>query len=258
MNRIKLLLVLTASCAVFALGGCVSAIPELSEDETEIVTQYMADLLLKYDANYQDTLLNEEELALALEEEAVKAEEAKAQEEEQTRLEAEKAQASQADEIEVVGGNSSGSNSNSAATVGTIADMPGALGLTDTDFDYLGYEICSQYPSEEGALYFAMTPTQGNELLILKFNLANVSGEEYSVDMMSMGASFAIGINGGSYTAALTTLLENDLSMLMDTLPVESGKEVVLVTEVPEGTTIDSIVLYVRAQQGGKAEMKLE
>lgn len=259
MNRIKFLLVLMTSCVVFVLSGCVSVIPELSEDETEIVTQYMADLLLKYDANYQSALLNEEELAVALEEEKEKAEEAKRQEEEQARLEEEKAEASKADDIEVVGGNnaSDGSDSGSVNASGTIADMSGALGLADADFDYLGYEICTQYPNDEDSLYFAMTPTAGKELLILKFNFANVSGGEYAVDMMSQGASFAISVNGESYVPVLTTLLENDLSMLMATIPVESGKEVVLVTEVPAGTTVETIALKVRAGQGGKAEIKL-
>lgn len=259
MNRIKLLLVLVTSCAVFFMTGCASAIPELTEDETEIVTQYMADLLLKYDANYQSALLNEEELVVSLEEEKEKAEEAKRQEEEQARLEAEKAEASQADDIEVVGGNNSGGDSGSGnvSANGTIADMPGALGLADVDFDYLGFEVCTQYPNDEDSLYFAMTPTAGNELLILKFNLANVSGGEYTVDMMSQSASFAISVNGESYVPALTTLLENDLSMLIATIPVESGKEVVLVTEVPAGTTVETIALKVRAGQGGKAEIEL-
>lgn len=259
MKRIKFLLVLVTSCAVLVLSGCVSSIPELSEDETEIVTQYMADLLLKYDANYQSALLNEEELAVALEEEKEKAEEAKRQEEEQARLEEEKAEASQADDIEVIGGTNTGDGgSGNISASNTIADMSGVLGLADTDFDYLGYEICTQYPNDGDSLYFTMTPTKGNELLILKFNLANVSGGEYTVDMMSQGASFAISVNGESYVMALTTLLENDLSMLMTTIPVESGKEVVLVTEVPVGTAVESIVLKVRAQQGTKAEIELE
>lgn len=258
MNRIRFSLVLLASCMVFVLTGCVSAIPELSEDETEIVTQYMADLLLKYDANYQSALLNEEELVVALEEEEKKAEEARQQAEEQARIEAEKAEASQADDIEVVGGNSSEEESGSVSATATVGDMSGALGLDNTEFDYLGYEICSQYPNDDEGFYFAMTPTAGNELLIMKFNLANISSEEYTVDMMSQGASFALSVNGSSYTPALTTLLENDLAMLMTTLPVETGKEVVLVAEVPQGTTVDSIVLYVRAEQGAKAEIELE
>ena len=233
MKRIRIFVVVLSSCLALMLSGCASAIPELTADEQNMVTQYMADLLLKYDANYQDSLLEEEELAIALEEQRAK--------EEQELLEQEKIEESKPDEIET-------DVTPSYAAVDSMAD---ASNLTGVEFDYLGYDIVSQYPdAAEGELVFAMTPTEGNELLIIRFQLSNVSGSDFEIDMIQTGTSYAVKINHGSYAPALTTLIENDLSTIGTVLPVESGKEVVLISEVPAGTQIDSMILYVRAQDG--------
>lgn len=241
MNRIKWFTIVLSSCLVLSLTGCVSAIPELTPDEQDQVTRYMADLLLKYDANYQETLLNEEELALALEEQKEKEEAAKLQAQEQERLEQEKIEASKPDDIEV----------EEVPDYATVEEMADAAGLESVEFDYLGYEIVSQYPEAQGdELVFAMTPTEGNELLVMKFNMANVGGSDCEIDMIRTGTSYAVKLGDGSYAPVLTTLLENDLSTLGTTVPVESGTEVVLISEVPAGTQIDSIFLYVRAQDG--------
>lgn len=241
MKKFRFFTIVLSSCLILSMTGCVSAIPELTADEQDMVTRYMADLLLKYDANYQEALLEEEELAQALEEQHRKEEEARLQAEEQERLEQEKLEESQPDDIEIT------ETPNYAA----VDEMAEAARLESVEFDYQGYELATQYPAAEGdELVFAMTPTEGNELLVVKFNMANVGGSDCEVDMINTGTSYAIKINDGSYAPALTTLIENDLSTLVTTIPVESGVEVVLISEVPAGTQIDSIILYVRAQDG--------
>lgn len=241
MKKIKFLTVLLSSCLVLSAVGCTSAIPELTETEQDMVTQYMADALLRHDANYQDMLLEEEELAIALEEQREKEEAARLEAEEQERLEQEKIEESKPDDIEV----------DVTPSYASIDSMAQASNLEGVEFEYLGYELTTQYPqAAEGELVFAMTPTEGNELLVLKFNMVNISGSDYTVDMIQVGTSYAIKINDGSYAPALTTLMENDLSTLGVTIPVESGKEVVLISEVPAGTQLGSMLLYVRAADG--------
>lgn len=241
MKKSRFLVIVLSSCLLFSLTGCKSAIPELSQEETDMVTQYMADILLKYDSNYQDALLEQEELELALEEQRENEEEARLQAQEQERIEQEKLEASQPDDIEVAG----------SQKLPGVEEMAGAVGIDDIEFDYLGYELCSQYPQNDGGeLFFAMTPSAGNELLIMKFNLANIGSADCEIDMISQGTGFAIKVNESGYTPVFTTLLENDLSILAQTVPVETGTEVVLISEVPAGTQVDSLVLYVRAVDG--------
>jgi len=248
MRRMKLSAVVLSSCLLMAFTGCASAIPELSDDEQAMVTQYMADLLLKYDANYRESLLEQEELGQALEEQYAKEEAARLEAEEQARLEQEKIEESKPDDIEV----------DVTPSYASVDSMAGASNLDAVDFEYLGYELSSQYPdATQGELVFAMMPTEGNQLLVLKFNMANVSGSDYDLDMIQTGTSYAVKINEGSYAPALTTLLDNDLSTLGTSIPVESGIEVVIISEVPVGTQIDNIILYVRAQNSN-TEIKLQ
>ena len=47
---------------IFIMIGCGNEIPEMSEEESAMVSNYAATLLLKYDANYQTKLLNQEQL----------------------------------------------------------------------------------------------------------------------------------------------------------------------------------------------------
>lgn len=248
MKRIRVFAVVLSSCLLVTMMGCASAIPELSDDEQAMVTQYMADLLLEYDANYRDSLLDQEELGPALEEQFAKEEAARLEAEEQARLEQEKIEASKPDDIEV----------DVTPSYASVDSMATASGLDGVDFEYLGYELSSQYPaSGEGELVFAMTPSEGNQLLVLKFNMANISGSDYEMDMIKSGIGYAIKINDGSYAPALTTLLDNDLSTLGTLIPVESGMEVVIISEVPAGTQVNSIILYVRGQNANM-EIKLQ
>lgn len=234
------------SVLILVLAGCKSTIPELNETDKDAVVQYMADSLLRHDRNYQDALLEEEELRLALEEQWRKEEEARQFAEEQERLEQEKLEASKPDDIEI------------AEPTATVADMAEASGLENIEFDYLGYELCDSYPEATGdELFFAMTASAGHQLLVVTFNMANVSGEDVTIDMLSNGTGYALRINEGSYVPVFNTLLENDLTMYMQTIPMESGKEVVLITEVAEGSAIDTLTLYVRGTAGNK-EIKLQ
>ena len=68
----------------FVISSCGSAIPEMTESQEQQITQYMADLLLEYDVNYQQAYLSEQEKAEAITKEAVNREKA-----EQIRLEEE-------------------------------------------------------------------------------------------------------------------------------------------------------------------------
>ncbi|MDE6714798.1 MAG: hypothetical protein K2K20_13820 [Lachnospiraceae bacterium] len=46
---------------MMSLSGCGNAIPDMTEEQQSMVTEYAAQLLLKYDANYQSTILTEEQ-----------------------------------------------------------------------------------------------------------------------------------------------------------------------------------------------------
>ena len=56
------------SMVALLLTGCVDNMPDMTEEQSELVAEYAAGLLLKYSPNYQYGLADEDEL---LEEESV-------------------------------------------------------------------------------------------------------------------------------------------------------------------------------------------
>ena len=48
------------------LTGCVDAMPELTAEQSDIIAEYAAGLLLKYSPRYEYRIVSEEELAAAI------------------------------------------------------------------------------------------------------------------------------------------------------------------------------------------------
>ena len=48
------------------LTGCVDSMPELTAEQSEIIAEYAAGLLLKYSPNYNYKIASEEEVAAAM------------------------------------------------------------------------------------------------------------------------------------------------------------------------------------------------
>ena len=64
MKKIKILGLLAMSAVM--LTGCVDAMPDMTTEQSDIVAEYAAGLLLKYSPNYNYRLVSDEELAAAL------------------------------------------------------------------------------------------------------------------------------------------------------------------------------------------------
>lgn len=218
-----------------SFAGCISAIPEMSPEEEALVTTYMADLLLKYDKNYQSAYMDEEEVSEAIvKEEAgrIKAEEIKKAEEAAKKAEEEE----NTPEDIVVEEN---------PVSGDITNLSEYLDMAGATVEYLGYETVTRYPDTD-EIGFAMTPTDGNELVVLKFNMVNLSSSDLEVDMMSKDHSFVVYLNNTRHVV-LNTFLENDISLFQGVLPIETGQELVMIIEKPSGETIKTMELEVYA-----------
>ena len=88
----------------------------------------------------------------------------------------------------------------------------------------------------------------------VNFNVTNVSGQDINLDMVSIDSKFRISINDASPKYALTTMLMNDLSSYIGTIPAGASENLVLVCEIPEEEAggIGTIVLLMRntAEEG--------
>ncbi len=239
MRRKRQLSVIIAALSVMLLGGCGDEIPELTPEQQELVTEYSAALLLKYDSNSPSRLLPEGTVVsidfvdpnnpdarsaeIIPEDMAV---------EEYSDISVDSEPAHTSDETyvtDVVTGESSGPTSYGEGFTGFLAG-------TGADMAYSGrYEILDSYPEGESANpYFTVDASAGNKLLILHFDLLNPTGDDIDVNLSSLNLRYRVSLNGGKNKFVMTTLLGNDLLSYAGTIPAASSQDIVAVCEVSE------------------------
>lgn len=212
-----------AAAASLCMAACGSTIPDMTEEQNALIVEYAAGLLLKYDENYHGRLVETPEPS---EEELVKLEqqEGKTQsEEEESQLQEESAQTTPVVDI---------SEEPEVIEYRSIEEFYGISGVT---ISYIGYELKDMYP-DAGAddLFFAMSASNGSKLVVLNFDVVNVSGQDMNLDMLSLGMKFKVSINGEAPRYALTTMLTNDLASYSGTIAAGASEQLVLVVEVPQ------------------------
>ncbi|MCM1049698.1 MAG: hypothetical protein NC433_14875 [Clostridiales bacterium] len=216
------------------LTGCGEMI-ELTQDESDIITEYAVELLLKYDKYHNDRLVDladyeEEQVEPEQEEPVIMPEEENVPEEDNI------VSGSNAEVVDV-----------SEQQASTIEEFYGIEGVA---FQYTGYELKSEYPDmsqESTELYFALPASPGTQLLVLKFQANNISGSDIDLDMTNYGIKTRISVNDEESKSALTTMLLNDLQKYRGVLGAGASTELVAIIEVPEGTYVETISLTLRS-----------
>lgn len=231
----------TFLCGIMAavlITGCGSVMPDLTEEETELISEYASGVLLKYDRVHSGRLMSTSEY---------EEEENKKAEREQKLLEEKRAEEENTSESDAANDTENDTEVVDVSQDEETASLPATIeefyGIQNVTFQYAGYELVQSYPAEEeeGTLFFSMDATEGMELLVLKFTASNGSSADQALDMMGYGARFRISVNGGSQENALSTMLLNDLHTYNDVIPAGSSVELVSIIEVPQSTAVESI-----------------
>lgn len=220
--------ILAISAAGICLTGCGNAIPEMTPQQQELVVEFAAGELLKFDQKHTTKLVpiemiqEEEESSpadtAALEEQADNSADKVKEQAEGTSAE----EGTSADEVTVI-------DQTQEAMPESVDEF---LELTGFSITYTGYELADSYPSEAADdVFFFMSATANNKLLVLKFQAENVSGESMELDLAHKKARYKIIVNDSEQNA-LTTMLLNDMAYYKGTLAPGEKAELVLVGEV--------------------------
>ena len=136
-----------------------------------------------------------------------------------------------------------------------VADVPTqsiaqALGLEGAEVTYDHYEVTASYPENAEELAFSMKAAAGKELLIVHFNLTNPGDSEIQAHTDSSGFKIRLLLNGSEKLRGDVTFLDNDLMNYNGLLTAGSLVDSILVFEVQEGTTIESMELLIVGDDG--------
>lgn len=236
----------TFLCGIAAaafLTGCGSDMPDLTQEETDLISEYAVGVLLKYDKYHSSRLVDTTGY--------------EADEEEITEETPEEEPEQGADEPE-----------NDTQVVDVSEDeeipvMPATIeeyyGIQDVAFLYTGYELLQSYPPEtgDGDMVFAMDATPGMQLLVLHFTASNMGSSDQTLDMLGHGARFRVSVNGETSKGALATMLLNDMQTYHDVVPAGANAELVSIVEVPQSISIDTIEFILRGN-GENAVLTLQ
>lgn len=227
------------------LTGCSNPfdhMPNLTEEESALIAEYAAGILIKHD-KYAGRLASDAEIVAADEREARLKASAEAFAEEEAQKEAD---AGGEENNKQNAGSGSGEAEAAADVEVSFEGIAEFCGIDGFNITYGGYSICDSYPEgDDGERVFSMDATEGNQLLVLQFIAENLTGEEQELDMLSKGIRFKIAVNEGKAKSALSTLLLDDLSSYKDVVAPESAVTLVLLREVSaeEAASIQTISL---------------
>lgn len=228
---------LGSMAAALLMTGC-GEMPELTQDETELISEYAVGVLLKYDTAHGRRLVDTSGYELA-------AEEPEPEEPVEEPVEEEEPEIEEPVVVDV--------SQDEEETQPTAASVEQYYGIPNIMITYQGCEMADSYPptGEDDTLFFSMDATPGQQLLVLKFSAQNLSGEDQALNMLGYGATFRVSVNGEPSKGALATMLVNDMQTYNSMIPANSAVDLVSIVEVPQGTTPGTIDFILR---GGETD----
>lgn len=236
MNRKNYISIILAG-VMLALTGCSDPMPELSEQDSALVAEYAAGVLMKYNKNYSGKIVNDDIIETQLRAEKEFAENTEKYRIEQAAIEEANAQQS-AEE---------GGTATTARSDMSIDQLAGFLGIEPVVLSYEGYTVCDAWPEESSPedIVFALTATPGQKLCVLKFRLTNPTGESAFVDIYDSRYRFSVIINGDITKQVQATYALEDLAIYKDAVEAGESKEAILVLELKEEEAVDIQTLTV-------------
>ncbi len=228
------------------LTGCIDAMPELTAEQSDIITEYAAGVLLKYSSNYNYKIADEEEVlaAMAARQEAAEPETAAETEPETDIVQAEANQNTSPTEAET---------ETEAEQIQFVADLDFAaeLGIDDLIIRYQSFEICSAYPGDNTG--FSVDAAQGKKLLVMHFDMEGLPEEDVDCNLFDYEIKMRVNINDTGSTSVLSTLIPNDLGTYMDIVPAGEIVDVVAVAEIDDMTAEEIQTLTLHAASNSQS-----
>lgn len=218
----KMSLLAMAASAMLLLGGCGTQMYSLSEDEENLIVQYSAHILGKYNLEQKDGIM-----AVAPETETTQ-EETENQTGTQTTQKEERSDSAQ--------------NGDASASV-SIAKAIGHA--KDLKVSYKGYTVKNMY--QEGD-YFAVTPDDGNKLIIMKFTVKNTGKKTVKLDTVSQDHPFYVCYDGQNKVEESVSLGVQSLSSYEGKIKAGQSKTAVLLFQVPDAQAkkLSDVELFVK------------
>lgn len=236
MRRTKVQMTTAALMAAMLLGGCGEAPYELTEAEENIIVNYSAHVVTKYNTYQKEGLTYVLEDSTEEESEAADVAMENVQEETATST------PDVSDAVEDASGAAEDASQPETPSLPT-ATLTDLFGENGVQVNYVGARLEDSYVEDD---YYVMSPDTGKKFLILGIDVANATGVPVDVDYLSKAAEFEVTLNGVNHAKAETSLSLGDFATFDSILADGETRETILLFQVPaDVTSIDSVELVV-------------
>lgn len=232
MRRAKVQMTTAALMAVLLLGGCGEVPYELTEQEENVIVNYSAHVVAKYNRHQKEGLVY---VAQGAEEE----------------MDAEEMHTEDGTEASVPENGTPGENTTVAGTdtetveVQQQATLEELFGVPGLKIGYAGASLLDSYMEDT---YYAMYPDEGKQYLVLEIDITNTTEEPIEVDYLSDAPEFQAVLNNEITSEAELTILTEDFSTFEGTIEPGETKDTVLLFQVPVTiTSVENLELIVSA-----------
>ena len=234
----------------FSFAGCeLDPMPTLTDEERIEVSQYAVGILMKYDSHHKNRLLSDRELEAeltrlkTLADNKVNAEVYARQS--KALKEKEKEEKKQALDNTPTVDNATGAGTSAPVYVEEF------LGLDGVNIRYTGYEIHTDSYPEMGTEIGVFAPAAtGKDLLVLNFDVSNISSDDLMLDMFGKNAEFLITVNGDKTVFAEQSILLDNLATFTGTIPAGQSESLVLIAQIDEdlSSNISSVGVSIQSE----------
>lgn len=235
MKKVKLALIVLCT---FLLTGCVQSV-DVTDQESDVLSEYMAGTVLKYDKNYDEALIIPKNTTEETKEETIEnSDETKQAEETKTNDSSVVSNASDkisetdkvTNETETDGhtGNSSNQNQDLIEPVSVHKE----LGSSDFDLSYTGYQLYDQYGADERS-YYSIEADADKKLIVISFLIKNVTDKAQTINLLEMGLNYQLNVDNTKYNPIMS-LLVNDIQYFSLNIAANKSEKAVIVFEVSD------------------------
>ncbi|MBQ5561052.1 MAG: hypothetical protein IIT46_14945 [Lachnospiraceae bacterium] len=218
---------LVVAATVLGTAGCGV---ELNDKQTGEVAEYAAGLIVKYDKDYNESLIYPEVTPSPIPTLVPK------------RTYVPTATPSSVRATDGTGKTPSGSND--APTDGVEYTLDQVLGVKNVSISCKGVKLMDEY-AEKGNDYFRVYPSKGKKLAVVSLQIKNTSDTVRRVYLAEMGVSYKLKLADGTTNNAQLTVVSNDLNYLNTSIKAKKKKTAVLIFEVSEKASLKGAELEV-------------
>ena len=214
MRRTRIKMMAAVMAATMLLGGCGDALYDLTDDEENVIVNYVSP-----------------------------------EEPEETQEDVTVPQTPETQDASETGTAASAEAAAPAVSVAAAgsASLDQLFGADGIQMTYAGAQLAPGYMEGD---YYEMTPDAGKQYLVLSIDVTNTGADGVGLDVLSVSPKFTVVLNQSVKSTAETTLLDTDFSTYQGTIPAGGSTRLVLVFQVPDDVaSADSVELYVQMDQ---------